>query len=379
MSSVYDVDQLLPLEKYLYYKDKNGGIFPSRNGGYFQKYYALKCALTPKYRDADLNACFIDNNYYTHHGLGHVNDVILYVGKLIGVGDKWDTKSDFLPFDNDYSVYILLVSILLHDVGMYYGRDGHEELCHSVLLENKNIFDEDQVEMRSISNIAKAHSGKYKKSKDTISNPDLRVDQKCIDCQYDAKELSALVRFADEICETKTRAKKFAVNGAAVAGKSKICHTYCSYINAVEISEKRDAVTIEYVVPVKDLKEEFLVDGKKVFIIDEIGDRLDKINRERIYCNRYFGRRLQVRKIIARIDFVDSEYNVLNTIRLVIEDSGYPDVVVTVKELYPDFSGVEYKKYGAVGSGGSGSGGGLSEWIWSKSLLSKVINLVGGR
>lgn len=337
-----NIDNLLPLEKYLHYKSHNGGRFPSRNSNYFEKYLMLKKILTPIYNSADLNACFIDKNYYTHHGLGHVDDVIVYVGRLLGIDENWQPNENKQIFSDSYSVFILLVSILLHDVGMYYGREGHEQKCLAVLMENKNIFN-DAVENKSISNIAKAHSGRFNESKDTLSNPELRVDQTYLGCTYDSKELAALVRFADEICETKERAKSFALSSGLVTEKSLICHKYCSYINSVQVSPGRDSISIEYIIPIEDVKKAVPLDGSKRFMIDEIAERLDKINKERVYCNRYFSRCLYIRKIIARIEVVDADYKTRFSERLSLEDSGYPDQIVSIKDLYPSFSGLKYR------------------------------------
>lgn len=339
-----ETDTLLPLEQYLKHKANNGGTFPARSGNFFLKYISLKNILGPIYESVDTNASFIDSNYYTHHGMSHVEDVILYVGKLLGVDDEWSIDKQNKILDNDYSVFILLVSILLHDIGMYYGREDHEKRSHRFLIENRNIFDDDQVEIKAISNIAKAHSGKFEDTKDTISNPELRIDQSHLSYTYNAKELAALVRFADEICETKQRAKKFALHSGKVFGKSLVCHTYCSYINSVKISDNSECVTIEYIVPVADITKSYEVNDKIIYMIDEIALRLDKINKERVYCNRYFSKRLQIRKIVARIDIVDSEYQILKTERLSIEDKGYPSDIVSIHTLYPFFSGTAYHK-----------------------------------
>lgn len=336
-------ENLLPLEKYLQHKSLEGGVFPVRGRNYFHQYYSLKECLTPMYKTVDVNACFIDGNYYTHHGVGHVDDVILYAGRLLGIDASWKPSDNVNPLDNDYSIFVLLVSILLHDVGMYYGREDHEKRCFLVLQEHKNLFDADMVEIKDISEIAKAHSGRFNDSKDTLSNAALRTDNDQLGCGYNSKELAALVRFADEICETKQRASKFAITGGAVCGKSLICHKYCSYINSVKISPERDEVTIEYTIPKCDVEAPIVVGDNGIFMIDEIADRLDKINKERVYCNRFFLRRLYVKKITARINIVDDNLDTVVSRRLHLEDRGYPDEIVSIKKLYPDFSGAEYK------------------------------------
>ena len=227
---------------------------------------------------------------------------------------------------------------------MFEGRDEHEKKCFTILQRYKEIFDNDMTEIKAISCVAEAHSGKINESKDTISNSELRREASLLSCTYDAKSLAAIVRFSDEICETKERASRFAVESGKVKGKSLICHKYCSYINSVQVYPKSEEIAIEYRIPVEDIERTYSVDGSDLYMIDEICARLDKMNRERVYCCRYFSKQVYYRKIVAKIEIVGDDQSTLHSKRLEIEDKGYPKTITSVKDLYPGFSGEKYSK-----------------------------------
>ena len=62
-----------------------------------------------------------DQGIYTDHGPDHFDSVIRYAGKLLNlpVVIEGNEKICISP----YEVFILLVSILLHDAGNIYGRN----------------------------------------------------------------------------------------------------------------------------------------------------------------------------------------------------------------------------------------------------------------
>ncbi len=136
---------------------------------------------------------------YTGHGLKNVYDILKKAYDLIEYDDKY-----FSP----YELYLLGISILIHDVGMVYSRNGHERKISEIY---NAIFGEygDPHQKTIVLKIVKSHTGK----KDDDSPIDTLAlvpkeygfrSQKIKWC-----ELAAILRFSDEISEGRFRTLPF--------------------------------------------------------------------------------------------------------------------------------------------------------------------------
>lgn len=312
--TIINESELQPLELHLYKIANQRGCFPQRDGvDYFMRYWSLKKYLEQNYfKNIGAALSSKDGIVFTSHGPEHFDKVIEFAGYLVG-------RENNLEF---YEVYLLLCAILLHDAGNLFGRIGHEKKAFGILIDADPRAD--RIELKAISQIAEAHGGHTGKGdKDTIGEISKETTS-YLGKRFRPKLLAALVRFADEICEDRTRAAKILLDKNEL-NEATAYHKYADSIYSVRIDETDRSVVIAYCFSKSDALRKFKKSGSEVYLLDEIFTRLSKMNAERIYCNRYYSDIVSIRRIRVTIEIVDDNMEpVTNNISLLIEDAGYP-------------------------------------------------------
>ncbi len=333
-------DDLLPLEQWL--KEKQGlkDKFPARSDQYFIRYLNIKKYLVNKiYKHIGAATSAEDGGIYTDHGPDHFNAVINYAGKLLGV----DESSGMVI--EPYEVYLLLTSILLHDAGNVEGRTDHATKPYVIMNKMGELAWDDRTEARIVSDIAEVHGGKTKKGdEDTIGNMNWDDTKKFLSIDYRPNMIAALVRFADEICEDRTRSVKYLIEVDKLPKQSEAFQYYAYFINSVSVDRRDKSIQIEYQIEKKYLCRKFGKLSEEVYIVDEIMLRLEKMNNERIYCSRFMYEIIPLRQIKASITVIDEDYCDLEIKKIQLIDSGYPAHTLSLAELYPDWIGEKLEK-----------------------------------
>ena len=346
---------LLPLEKLLQEKSAQRDEFPQMEVDYFSRYLSILDELDLKvYKniDAGLAANSDPTNgrpgYYTAHDKNHFNEVVRYAGQLLGLGGSTSPA----PFEmlKPYEIYVLLVAIRIHDAGNIYGREGHEKGCFRILTEAINVPGE-ATEKKDIANIARAHGGRTSEDdKDTI----VALDEKksSVTTSFRPRLLASIVRFADEICETSNRACDILLSSGNLPVHSEIYHAYAKSIVSVVVKNNPTTVEIDYMVKKEAISKKWGCESRKteqgeiteILLIEEILNRLEKMDRERRYCNRFSRGLYSVESIRAKIDVVNSELDIIDQITIPpLEDSGYPEGSKTaLRERLAHYCRVDY-------------------------------------
>lgn len=350
---------LLPLEELLKERSKLKDSFPQMEVDYFDRYISILNELELKVYnkiDAGLAANTPPTNgvpgYYTAHDRNHFNEVVRYAGCLLGLN-----RSTLVSFNrlDPYEIFILLVSIRIHDAGNIYGRDGHEKNCYKILTEAISVPGE-LAEKREIAKIARAHGGRVdNNSKDTIASLSARLA--FVNTSYRPRLLASILRFADEICETNNRAADILLSSGRLPHHSEIYHTYAKSIESVEVKNNPISIHLNYVVNLENISRTWGCEDREIeggnktnstLLITEILDRLDKMDRERRYCNRFSREIYFVESIRAKIQVIDdSDYsNLITEIAIPpLEDSGYPDSRKSpLREQLKHFCSLNYSK-----------------------------------
>jgi hypothetical protein len=185
----------------------------------------------------------------------------------------------------------------------------------------------DTFERKQISLIAESHGGRTENGdKDTINNR-LKQTANLLEIEFRPKLIASILRFADEICEDKTRASRYQISSGPLPVKkeNEVFHKYAAAINSVTIDIANNAVKIEYHLLTTDLIVKFGKLDLEVYLIDEIFSRLTKMNCERIYCNRFMAEVVQIFKLRIDIIIFDEEYNEVDSKNFDIEDTGFPE------------------------------------------------------
>jgi len=335
---------LLPLEKLFARVATDRSKFPRLDVDYLLLYQGLVNYLRAElYSDIDTGLAVnsLVPGFYTAHNAEHFDEVIQYAGFLLGV-DTGDENIDLSP----YEIYILLVAIRIHDAGNIHGREMHEKKCFSVLRECGDVAGSDNAEKKIIATIAQAHGGKTNAGdKDTIG--DLESSKTVSKGIIRPRLIASIVRFADEICENRNRASNYSLKHGTLPKHSEVFHKYAASISGNAIKDQR--LFIDYKVSLEDIKKSWgcAVGGEKTetFLVDEILERLEKMDRERRYCNIYSRELYTVNSIRASIQVIDEDHDhetVENIPVPELSDSGYPEAQKGgLKEQLKDYCGAE--------------------------------------
>lgn len=328
------IDNIQALEKILGEKCKESSRFPRMPNNYYTQYChfvnKLKSDIYPLI-DAGLSLKSKVPGYYTAHNAEHFDEVVRYAGDLLGA--TYENIADWKIL-TPYELYVLLIAIRVHDIGNIHGREDHEQKCFLFLKEHKVLLGGDDAELKIIARIAESHGGKINGNKDTIGH--LNVTELVGNIEIRPRLLAAIVRFADEICEHSGRTSKYLAAHNEIPHHNQVYHKYSSAIQGSIYGYLEKRVNIKFTVTTSDAArtwgcEDRAKDGAppilEVYLIDEILDRLEKMDRERRYCNIYSRGSYAVESIRATIAIVDAEtHDQINLITVPeLKDSGYPD------------------------------------------------------
>lgn len=331
----------LPLEKKL--KEFSSSLkdeFPNQHVDYWGRYTALLESLE-LYVYPNINAglaCLSKSpGFYTDHGARHFDEVVRYAGFLIE--DTFNQQNSAI---SPYELYLLLCAIRVHDAGNVDGREDHEKRASAILVKYGGQISLDTTELSLIADIAQAHGGKtFDDDKDTIGKT---LPEQTIAGGADVRPqlVAALVRFADEICEHSVRASTHHVTEGTLPEENKLFHFYAKSIVGAKPDRKNKAFKLQVRFDINLLKDTYLTpkdaDGKQTnkYLIDDVWDRIDKLNHERVYCNRFLLPSMQTDRLEISMVFTKSTAvggtQVTTTCYqrdVPIRDEGYPSVATT--------------------------------------------------
>ena len=221
---------------------------------------------------------------YTGHDIGHVNRVLEKIYMLLG---------ESIDKINCEELYLLLMAALFHDSGMVVSRDDHQNKIDLVFDAIRGTKDEVRAEKKLVKRIVRAHTGiGLDGSFDTLKD----VDEKA---PFEGKsirlrEISAVLRLADELEEERKRAAEFAFKNKMVSDESGIHHEYAKSIN-VHIDRNDGRIVLGYDISVAP--DDF--ESKIGFIFK----RIVKLDNERRYVKYYSDILSPFKETQVTIDF----------------------------------------------------------------------------
>ena len=340
-------DNLLPLERWFKSQSSNGDHFPNGNKDYFERYKGIKAYLIKKVYPSIGDALSAeDHGIYTDHGLNHFEAVIRYAGKLLSLtADANGTEEICI---SPYEVFVLLVSILLHDTGNIYGRRDHEKHPFRIFTEMGKYLCPDKFEAKIITQISAAHGGTTKlsdgnHSKDTIKLLNDKDEMGGISIKQ--RLIAALLRFSDEICEDRDRADKFMLDKGILPKESEVFHAYAYGISSVGVDHESKSVNLKIELMKNDVTRLYGKGSEEVFLIDEIFSRLEKMYSEMLYCQRFMSEYIKLDRIRATIIiYDDKEMDLLKEKTFNLEEEGYPLTTKSLHEDHPEWGGSRLKE-----------------------------------
>ena len=306
------------LEKWASSKPEN---FPTRDC-VKKRYDGIKNGLSEFNQSVNIGATVSDGIVLTDHGPAHIKKVIERASKLL-------ENANLSP----YEVYILLVAIQLHDLGNYYGRLGHENKIPYVIEEKRALFGSDQFEVKTIQSIAMVHGGTVGGTgdKDTIIELDhSHRHEASATGSVRPRVLAAILRFADELADDKSRANEKMLRDGTLPKECEIYHAYAASLQSVEIISDAREIRLHFSIESSSLCKRFGKNKSNVYLIDEIFERILKMHLERCYCMQFSRPDMEFDKISCEIKIFKNltdphKHSPDELIKFDLADSGYPN------------------------------------------------------
>ena len=219
----------------------------------------------------------------TDHGEIHIQNVLQNAYSLIKQSD-----TDL----SGVELYVLCMSILVHDIGNLSGREGHEnKLKNYFNIDNFKMLDRKHIIL--ISQIAKSHGGK---DCDTISKlTSIDLDGK----EVRAQKIAAILRFSDELAEGTQRTSLLMLENNLIGEESKLYHTYASILNRPAII--KDTVTLDYSIYL----DQYLNSLEE--LLNFIHKRVKKVYNELLYCGHYCDDISSIKRISVTISLYENQ------------------------------------------------------------------------
>lgn len=286
--------------------------FPDRDFDWVEQYFRFEETMNQKYHpNVNLGAAVAGDGLLTDHGINHIKSVISHAQSILVDPTQL----------TGYELYLLLISIHFHDVGNIWGRDKHEEKIADIIAKMGDTLPLDTAEQGFVTAIATAHGGYADGSKDTIRAIDI-ADESYDSVQIRCKLLAAILRFADEISDDLGRA---APPEISIPVQNQAYHEYSKAL--IPISIDGETIKFQFRVPYDLTQKEIGKNRKKVYLYDEILNRLAKCMRELEYCKKYAYGMIRLTTLNATIGFLKqgSIHQFKDSVSLRLTLQGYPD------------------------------------------------------
>jgi len=344
----------LPLEKKLEeFAKSRRDEFANQHVDYWDRYKAMLASLR-LYVYPNINAglsCLSKTpGFYTDHGGNHFDEVVRYAGFLL--------DNTFVQPDSSlrpYELYLLLCAIRVHDAGNIDGREDHDKRAFSILQEYGGDIQKDAPEHRLIGDIAQAHGGLTfdKKDKDTIG---ALLDETLVGgADVRPQLIAAIVRFADEICEHRSRATIHHIKAGTLPDESKLFQLYAASISGAKPDRRNKSFKLRFGFDTALFAVKYLTpkdetgNQQQKYLIDDVLDRIDKLNHERVYCNRFLLPQMQTDRLEIVMEFSKTisvagtnQQVICDKRNLNVRDKGYPTVSQDWKKDVPDVNGSNF-------------------------------------
>jgi hypothetical protein len=185
--------------------------------------------------------------------------------------------------------------------------------------------DLDEIETRQIVRIAEAHGGSDNGDKDRIG--------KLLPVEHFHNEpvrlrlVAAILRFADELSDDRSRVSRFLIEQGNVPKSSEIFHAYAYSLRSVRVSPETNEISLDFVVDRRGATTLLGIGNEERYLLDYIKERTLKMHYERAYCSRFMSKHgIDIERIRIRIQFLDEHGEQFREeITYDLTDSGYPD------------------------------------------------------
>ena len=256
------------------------GAPPASGETFWPKYLALKQRLLSVEYGQTMSG-FPNGN---DHGPRHIGRVLEHLDRLLAPAP--------LAHINQYELFLTMVAVVYHDVGILRGRAGHAGTSATLLEAERNDYLLDAIDRTFVAAAVASHSS------------NVAIDARAPDDQHAKgfsvrpRMIAALVRLADELDEDIRRADPTLESKLELPNEAQFYWRFCQRVIGVHADSNKKDITFNLRFAPEDIQGHFV---RLVF------QKLLKTNRERVTCNRFLPDALRWKEIRVIIQPVGSE------------------------------------------------------------------------
>jgi hypothetical protein len=222
------------------------------------------------------------------HGPEHVKRVLEKFDQLI------DGNPARLALLRPYELFLAMLSILYHDIGLLKGRERHADTSALLVGDEHNDYLIDAHDRDVIKAAVVSHSSSKDIAKETAEFP----DEELIGGQsVRPRVIAALVRLADELDEDYRRADPTLQSRLDLPEESRFFWEFCQRIGGIKPDLASYTININVKFTADDVGWNVVVNGRQMPFIVAFGDKLAKINKELRTVNHFLPEALRYRSL----------------------------------------------------------------------------------
>lgn len=291
---------------------------------FYEKYIVLKRHLF----NTEYEHWAASFSHGNNHGPGHISRVLANLDALLG--HKFLEQEIITP----YELFLAMMSILYHDVGILRERKGHADMSGKFLDEETGDFIFDPRDRKIIRAAVVSHSS----SKD--------IEEECAafsDVEHIGphtarpRVVAALVRLADELDEDYRRADPKVAEKIGIGEDSQFFWAFCQRTLSVRPDRKSLEIYIGLQFEPGDVGRTVRLDGVPRSFIAAFAEKLAKINRERALMCKFLPEPLRYQRLLVSIKPLARQSNWKRPREFVFSDGTVSsDFVRALPELLAD-------------------------------------------
>lgn len=273
----------LQIENYLQKIEQSSGT------KYFSKYQVVKD--------------YVFGNHYNYWGLGfpggndhgkpHIERVLEHLNNLLGMDSL--TVLDSI---NDYELYLVMMAILFHDIGIVKQRENHAQISKSIFENSGNSYILNDLDKEIIAVAVVCHSSSKNieqecmsfSSEETIGNQRVRP-----------RLVAALVRLADEIDEDSRRTPVAVQHDANIPSTSEFFWRFGQRIAGVQANKTRKEIIFNIQFKQEDISHSVMLGNEQKPFVPAFIEKISKINKERAHVSQFLLDTLKYESLVLKV------------------------------------------------------------------------------
>lgn len=294
----------------------------------YQQYRKLAEGLAPVHKEVVSGASAVDGGWLTDHGPRHIEKVGNEAAKIVEQMD-----AELVP----YEIFLLLLSIQVHDIANISGRASHENRIDEVWSRVFGPLGFDSLDKSMAIQIAATHGGTFEGTKSTLRA--VQKETKYKNTPIRPRLLAAILKLADELAEEIDRASTAKLELGVLPKESEVYHIYSSGLHTAHVEASSGTIELGLAFSSKYFNRKFGKGQGETFLLDEIYERTLKTWSEAIYCSRFLPN-LLLTTVEVDIQIFDEATSLeAYRIRYRLEDTGYPTVAASnIYDVCPELA-----------------------------------------